>query len=118
MTAAEVYLQAGRGPGAERLLKMVRDIQRELERENVVLSYSHEPPHLRLEYVEREISRLIECARSARGADEDIEDDTDGDDDDEDDIEDEVGNELVDSYTTTTTTTTTTLGFDSTLGLY
>lgn len=45
------------------LLKMVRDIQRELERENVVLSYSNEPPQMHLAYVEKEIRRLIDCTR-------------------------------------------------------
>ena len=66
--SAEVYLQSGgpEGRAADPLLKMVRDIQRELERENVVLSYSNEPPHIQLEYVEKEIRRLIDCARLAQ----------------------------------------------------
>ena len=59
----EVYLQSGPNGEVDPLLKMVRNIQRELERENVVLSYSNEPPHIQLEYVEKEIRRLIDCAR-------------------------------------------------------
>ncbi|MCO5603585.1 hypothetical protein L7F22_057736 [Adiantum nelumboides] len=62
---SEVYLQSEPQGAAAPLLKMVRNIQRELERENVVLSYSSEPPQMQLEYVEKEIRRLIDCARLA-----------------------------------------------------
>ncbi|KAH7281609.1 hypothetical protein KP509_36G055100 [Ceratopteris richardii] len=60
---SEVYLQSEPEGTAVPLLKMVRNIQRELERENVVLSYSNGPPQMHLEYVEKEIHRLIDCAR-------------------------------------------------------
>ncbi|KAI5076315.1 hypothetical protein GOP47_0008380 [Adiantum capillus-veneris] len=62
---SEVYFQSEPEGAAAPLLKMVRNIQRELERENVVLSYSNEPPQMQLEYVEKEIRRLIDCARLA-----------------------------------------------------
>lgn len=60
-----MYLQSEPEAAAAPLLKLVRNIQRELERENVVLSYSNEPPQMHLEYVEKEIRRLIDCARVA-----------------------------------------------------
>ncbi|KAH7365940.1 hypothetical protein KP509_18G055200 [Ceratopteris richardii] len=62
---SEVYLQSELEGTAAPLLKMVRNIQRELERENVVLSYTNMPPQIQVEYIENEIHRLIECVRLA-----------------------------------------------------
>ncbi|KAI5075126.1 hypothetical protein GOP47_0009202 [Adiantum capillus-veneris] len=62
---SEVYMLSEPKGAASSLLKMVRSIQRELESENVVADCINDPLHVKLEHVEREISRLIQCVKAA-----------------------------------------------------